>query len=334
MNENPASQNYSRDLGKGLRLRWSRAEDAERIAQLVGMVFRQSEDAPPNAHLITLVRQLMHGDHPLMTPNDYGLIEDTQRESCPVVACTCLWRQRWVYEGIPFNIGRPEIVASDPAYRHRGLIRSLFAMIHARSEAEGHLVQAITGIPYFYRQFGYEYALDLHGGRTVYSSLIATLPTDVSQSYILREASVDDIPTIMECYRLHCKQGVVWTDIPEDCWRYGIVDWHDHSEQERPFRALMLIDTQGESQGYVAFEPFRHGNTLQVPLLGLRAGVTWHTVMPALLCGLQAYAEQMPVAEGNTGPLLGITFTFGREHPVYDILGDTLAPRFIMPYAW
>lgn len=334
MDENSASQNYSRDLGGGLRLRWSRAEDAERIAHLVGMVFRQSEDAPPDAHLTTLVYQLMRGDHPLMTPNDYGLVEDTQREGCPVVACICLWRQRWVYEGIPFDIGRPEIVATDPAYRHRGLIRSLFAMIHARSEAEGYLAQAITGIPYFYRQFGYEYALDLHGGRTVYSSVIATLPTDAAQLYTLREASVDDIPAIMDFYRLHCQHGIVWTDVPENYWRYDIADWPVYSERERLFRLLMLIDEQGEAQGYVSFEPRRYRRTLRVYSLGLRAGITWRTVIPAFLRGLQAYAEKMPVAGSNTEPLLGITFAFGREHPIYDILGDALASRFEKPYAW
>ena len=103
----------------------------------------------------------MSGTHPLMGPGDFALVEDQSKPHNPLVACTCLWRHTWEYEGIPFAMGRPEIVASDPAYRHRGLIRALFELIHARSEAEGHLVQAITGIPYFYRLFGYEYALDL-----------------------------------------------------------------------------------------------------------------------------------------------------------------------------
>ncbi len=44
-------------------------------------------------------------------------------------------------------------------------------MVHQRSADEGHLVTAITGIPYFYRQFGYEYALDLGGKRTTYLTL-------------------------------------------------------------------------------------------------------------------------------------------------------------------
>lgn len=94
-----------------------------------------------------------------MGPTDFAVIEDTSKEGRPIVACTCGWRHTWTYEGIPFQVGRPEMVATDPAYRHCGLIRALFEIVHARSAAQGDLVQAITGINYFYRQFGYEYAL-------------------------------------------------------------------------------------------------------------------------------------------------------------------------------
>jgi predicted acetyltransferase len=72
-------------------------------------------------------------------------------------------RHKWEYGGIPFGVGRPEIVASDPGYRERGLVRAVFELLHARSAALGHMAQGITGIPYYYRQFGYEYALDQGG---------------------------------------------------------------------------------------------------------------------------------------------------------------------------
>ena len=47
-------------------------------------------------------------------------------------------------------------MATEPSYRRRSLIRALFEMIHARGADKGHLLSTITGIPYFYRQFGYE----------------------------------------------------------------------------------------------------------------------------------------------------------------------------------
>ncbi|HET8844932.1 MAG TPA: GNAT family N-acetyltransferase, partial [Ktedonobacteraceae bacterium] len=156
-----------RDLGNGLRLRWSRVDDTEAIFQLAGQVFRNHETAPFNADTAGWILDLMSGEHPLMGPDDFLLVEDLAADKPEPVAITCYWHHTWEYGGTPFRVGRPEIVATQPAYRQRGLVRALFEELHKRSQAEGDLAQVITGIPYFYRQFGYEYALDLSGGRMV-----------------------------------------------------------------------------------------------------------------------------------------------------------------------
>ncbi|WP_242527346.1 GNAT family N-acetyltransferase [Ktedonosporobacter rubrisoli] len=195
------SSSFHRDLGDGLVLRWSTAEDTERIATLHALVHREQADAPPNAHYLRQIRGLMNGDYPLMGPQDFGIIEDKNREGNPVVASTCLWKHTWAYEGIPFGVGRPEAVATLPEYRHRGLIRALFEMVHARSEAEGDLVQAITGLVYFYRQFGYEYALELEDWRATPLALIPKAQDDGPEPYIFREATARDIPLIEELYK-------------------------------------------------------------------------------------------------------------------------------------
>src|SRR6266487_5672365 len=106
-----ASATYRRDLGDGLILRWSTAEDTEKIAQLCSMVFRNKADEPVNEFMLYWIWRLMRGDHPVMGSGDFGVVEDTYKEGKPIVACTCLWRQNWEYEGVLFAIGRPEIVA-------------------------------------------------------------------------------------------------------------------------------------------------------------------------------------------------------------------------------
>jgi Acetyltransferase (GNAT) domain len=55
--------------------------------------------------------------------------------------------------------GQPEFVATDPAFRRRGLVRRLLELVHGWSAERGDLVQIIAGIPFFYRQFGYSYGL-------------------------------------------------------------------------------------------------------------------------------------------------------------------------------
>ena len=328
-----AAPNYRRELGEGLIQRWSTLEDTENIAQLCGMVFRDKEDEPLNAHAIDSVRRHMSGDFPLMGPGDYAVIEDTGKKGNPLVACTCLWRQEWEYEGIAFGVGQPEYVVTHPDYRNRGLIRTLFAMLHTRSEAEGHLVQAITGISYFYRQFGYEYALELEGRRVTYLSLIPSAQESAPEPYGLRAATPEDIPLLMELYNRQRSASMVWSILSERFWRYQIAEEKDPTVGKQ-MCVRMIVDDAGVVQGYLMVAIRRWGDSLSVSALNVAAGVSWQAVVPPLLRALQAYGMQIPAVGSDVPPLNEISFLLGSAHPVYEVLGKALAPFYEPPYAW
>ena len=329
-----AAASYRRELGEGLLQRWSTPEDTENIAQLCGMVFRDREDEPFNIYAITSVRRHMSGNFPLMGPGDYAVIEDTTKEGNPLVACTCLWRLEWEYEGIAFGVGQPEFVVTHPDYRNRGLIRKLFEMLHARSEAEGHLAQAITGILYFYRQFGYEYALELEGSRVTYLSLIPREQESTPEPYSLRVATPEDIPQLMELYNRQRSASMVWNITSEQFWRYQIIEETDPSLSGKQMCVRMIVDYTGKVQGYVLLATRRRGKSLHVFALNIAAGVNWQAVVPTLLRLLQTYGMQIPTVGSDVPPLLEISFSFGSEHPIYEVLGETLAPFYEPPYAW
>ncbi|GAC1471269.1 MAG: hypothetical protein PVS3B1_13670 [Ktedonobacteraceae bacterium] len=333
LTETATAPDYRRDLGNGLVLRWSTAEDTDNIANLSGFVFRDKEDEPLNEGLMKWVRELMSGQHPLMGQNDYAVIEDINKAGNPLVASTCLLRQEWSYEGIPFRLGRPEIVASDPGYRKRGLIRALFELLHARSAAEGHLVQGITGIPYFYRQFGYEYALDLGGQRSTYLSLIPKAKEGESEPYVLRATREEDIPAILTFYNSRRAASIVWSTLPADYLRYYIPIWVDMSGPGKMSQAQMIVDAAGEACGFILLASKRWGRSLPVQIMEVAPGVNVQAMMPSVLRGLHLYGEQMPVRETNTEAFSEIGFGLGRSHPVYDALGP-LAPVYEPPYAW
>ena len=329
-----AAASYRRELGEGLLQRWSTPEDTENIAQLCGMVFRDREDEPFNIYAITSVRRHMSGNFPLMGPGDYAVIEDTTKDGNPLVACTCLWRLEWEYEGIAFGVGQPEFVVTHPDYRNRGLIRKLFEMLHARSEAEGHLAQAITGILYFYRQFGYEYALELEGRRVTYLSLIPREQESTPESFLLREATPEDIPQLMELYNRQRSASMVWNITSEQFWRYQIIEETDPSLSGKQMCVRMIVDYTGKVQGYVLLATRRWGKSLHVFALNIAAGVNWQAVVPTLLRLLQTYGMQIPTVGSDVPPLLEISFSFGSEHPIYEVLGENLAPYYEPPYAW
>src|SRR6476661_5653663 len=197
---------YRRELSDGLALRWSTPEDVEQVASLYAHVYRSSADAPLNQYIPLWTRDMFSGRHPHIGPRDFALVEDTRTGS--LVAATCLLSYTCGYEDMPFRLGRPEVVASLAEYRRRGLVRAIFELIHAKSGARGDLVQGITGIPYYYRQFGYEYAAPLDEGLTVYFPAIPPLKPGAPEPYQLREATLDDVPLLGRLWaRAHAQAG-------------------------------------------------------------------------------------------------------------------------------
>ena len=336
-----ADPTYLGDLGGGLVCRWSTAADQERVGQLMGSVFRNSLAEPVNVRTADEARVFMSDGFPFTGPGDFALVEDRSQPEWRLVACTCFWRHRWSYGAIDFGVGRPENVATDPAYRNRGLVRILMNMIHARSAAEGHLVQAITGIPYFYRQFGYEYVLDLGGQRRVPLAALTDPKSEVTEAYTLRPATVADIPNLIAWYNQRRDANLVWHEAPADYWRYHITGWDEPTVREQGptqvglfGRLHILVDRQGRDCGYSWLAAKRWGDDCRIYALELAPGVNWQSAMPGLLQALRQHGESIPAVSADTEPLRQLSFHLGRAHPAYAVLGDSLAPRAIPPYAW
>ena len=152
-----------RDLDDGLLLRHGRVSDATALAAFNAEIHRNPGSPEPDIAAGVWTRDLLTRPHPTLRPDDFTLVED--RRSGTIVSSLNLIPQTWTYGGIPFGVGRVELVGTLPEYRRRGLVRRQMEVVHAWSAARGHLAQAITRIPFYYRQFGYDMALGLGGGR-------------------------------------------------------------------------------------------------------------------------------------------------------------------------
>ena len=160
-------------LGDGLVLRRSCAQDAEALADFNARVHSDEGMDKPDERLGAWTYDLMAKPHPTFKASDFTLVEE--ETSGRIVSAMNLIPQTWSFSGIPFKVGRPELVGTLPEFRNRGLVRRQFEVIHQWSEQNGDLVQAITGIPYYYRLFGYEMAMNLQGGRAGYPTHIPRL---------------------------------------------------------------------------------------------------------------------------------------------------------------
>ena len=110
--------------------------------------------------------------------------------------------------------GQVELVATDAGYEGRGLVRALMAWAHERSAHRGHVVQVMVGIPYFYRLFGYSYAIDVQPDRMI------TAPPSVADGLTVRAAGGADLPALAALQ--DAAQAVADVRMPHStaCWRW------------------------------------------------------------------------------------------------------------------
>ncbi len=319
-----AQTQLPRDLGHGLVVRTATPADTESLAQLVGRVFGRGTFSE---HAAAYARDLMRESHPIIGPADALIVEDNNAKK--IVSTMCLIPQTWTYAGIPFGVGRPEMVATDPDYRRRGMVREQFQAIHAMSDSMGHLVQGITGIPWYYRQFGYEYALDLGGGRLSYFSNVPALKENEHEPYRFREITIDDIPFVSSLYDRESSRSLVACPRTESLWRYLL----DDSPAPRTWRVPMqLIETnEGRAVGYFAPSHEIWNEMIVVEELATSEEQSMRAVLPAILRWMKTYSEALAAKEKKT--VKGIHLAFGREHPAYDAAPDLL-PGTRPSYGW
>jgi len=316
-----------RDLGDGLTLRWATAADAEAVAQFN---VRIHSDDPDNQEIALYhwTLDLMRGRHPTTGPADVTVVVDSGLGG-KVVSSVLLISQTWAYDGVSFPMGRPELVATDPAYRRRGLIRQQMAAIHARSAAKGELVLGITGIPWYYRQFGYEMALDLDGNRRLPLFRIPDLPKETRESYRLRAATTRDIPLLAELYDIHRGSSPLSRVRDEAEWRWELDGPHPASFHYRRFE--IVEDLSGQPVGYVEGVVSQWARAIRINEIAAARGYPLQDVCMFVSRALKARAQELNKSREHA--LIGLVFWLGAAHPAYQALGESLE-KLSPPYAW
>jgi hypothetical protein len=323
------SNTILRDLGDALILRRSTPADTEKLADFNSKIHSDLGPETSDTRVGVWTRDLMTKAHPTFHPDDFTIVEDTSDGK--IVSSMNLISQIWSYNGIPFKVGRPELVGTLPEYRHRGLIRAQFEVIHQWSAERGEKIQAITGIPYYYRLFGYEMALELNGGRAGFLAQIPKLKEGESEPYHIRPAVEADLPFIANLYTQAGKRYRIYAQRDEALWRYEltVTDPLNINRME-----LELIETpEGEPVGFIGHPNFVWGAMMVATLYEVKPGVSWLAVTPSVIRHLAAIGETLPPPLGKKEPFQSFGFWLGTEHPVYHVIPDRL-PRQRPPYAF
>jgi hypothetical protein len=321
------ARNLIKDLGGGLILRRAEPSDSEQLSAFNARVHMEEDAEQPDERVSQWTHDLIKHPHPTTSTADFTIIEDLNSKQ--IVSTLVLISQTWSFAGIEFKVGRPELVGTDPAYRERGLVRAQFDTIHAWSAERGELVQGITGIPYYYRQFGYEMGLELGGGRMGFIQQIPKI--DGEEPCALRLATDDDIPFLLELYSQGNQRYLVSCVRDEQIWRYEI---SGRSPKNVNNSVIKIIESApGNPLGFITHPPYCWGKMMAATGYEVISGVSWASVTPTVMRHLKSIGEGYIADHGKDQALETFGFWLGSQHPVYDVIPDKL-PKTRDPYAW
>jgi GNAT superfamily N-acetyltransferase len=315
-----------RDLGDGLIMRSATEADAEELAAFNAMV-HSGTPGVPDTQAATWTRDLLRGDHPTSPVADHLLVREG--ETGKIVSSCLLISQTWTFGGIALEVGRPELVGTHPDYRGRGLIGKLFEAIHRRSAERGQVMQALTGIPNFYRRFGYEPALIGSPPRVGYPTSIEDLPADREEPFRFRPVTGEDVPFVAAMYERATRRSLVAAVRDETLWRYELAGRDPGSDYVHDLIAIERRD--GTPVGLLAHLNKLQAGALFSPLVELRDGVRWPEAVGPVLRFMRAIGKRFAARDGERFRMVGFDLVSG--HPLLRLAASQL-PRVGRAFAW
>ncbi|MEU0557692.1 GNAT family N-acetyltransferase [Dactylosporangium sp. NPDC006015] len=257
------------ELAGGLVVRAARPADLEQIGVLLA---DRGEPADRQDH--RLVVEDADGGF-----DACGVVVDGDR----VVSTATLLDETVVLSGVAIPAGQVELVATDREYEGRGLVRALMGWAHERSAARGHLLQVMIGIPYFYRQFGYQYSIPIPHSRAVHT--VPAMPAGCA----VRVAGPDDIAAMARLQ--DAVQRAYDVSMPHSplCWRALVA---------RAGSSQVVVERAGRMIGTGRVTPPDEGVVLG------EVGATEPDAVAALLAHAATLAGGEPFSAKDRGGLL------------------------------
>jgi predicted N-acetyltransferase YhbS len=204
--------------------------DASDVARLVQMYAREQNPVESRT-----AASLLGGGR--VRREEYLLVEDTSTGS--IVSTTCLipWTLR--FGGVSLSCAQVEMVYTHPAWRNRGLVRRQFEELHGIAREAEYDILLIWGIPFYYRQFGYSYAVE---NCTTEALESAAVPAGSGGEVRLRPATLGDIPTLDSLYEGLASKLDVSIQRGEEHWRYML---------ETARQPVVVVEWEGRPAGYL-----------------------------------------------------------------------------------
>lgn len=208
-------------------------DDMEAVYELMRTVFRGEG--------VDLIIKRLIDHYPDMSLDHVMAVE----RGGETVAALILIPQTWEVDGLPLRVAEMGCVATHPDHRRRGLQRILNDGFDAYARDNGFDLCALAGIPYFYRQFGYEYAVDLDHSTGIDAEMIPEHASSL-EARPFRETDIDAASRMLQeaqsRYHVRCPRT-------RGVWLMQHRTGHYNGE---PFESTALIE-EGEVKAYLRY---------------------------------------------------------------------------------
>lgn len=299
-----------RDLGDGLVLRHARAEDVDAVAAFNRCAHADGPDFDPEEHVFAWTHELLGGKHPRVSARDFCVVEEVA--SRRVASSLCLIPQKFRIRGDLVDVGQIELVGTHPDFRRRGLIRTQVDLVHEWSAERGEQAQVIDGIPGYYRQFGYQMAIEIWGGRRYTPAQIEAICQAGDASALRgRAMKPSELDLLGQAYDALGSRSAV-SCVHDDAQRAFEFAGRPGSMRERFFRVL---EDESGPRVVLCIYPILLGGTLYVTVVESLGGAPLGPWAASILDDLHKQAIALP-PDGE--PVEEICLRLGTEHPFYD----------------
>ena len=304
-------------LSENLVLRTAGPADIDRIAAFNTFIHEDER-------LGRTVKKLLENRRPRSEEMLYLLVEDLQTGQ--ITSSLTLVSHRASYAGVEFGLGIPEFVGTHPDYRNKGLVAAQFEILKTWCEIKDLPVQIIAGIPYFYRQFGYEMTLNLGYARLAALSNLPELTPEQNEAFSFQPASVEDIPLLQNFHRQRQKEVLFSINMDESDWRYLLAEKDREDVNGR--QVMLLKNSAGEPAGMLIHPAVVERTSFSATVFEINEELTgWHEALP---CALHYLTD---TGKKQRSDLRKVGFMLPLNHPVYSLSGSFL-PEEQKEYAW
>lgn len=279
-------------------------EDVEQYLELVRKIWGEESGVDK------LAKKLIDY-HPKMNLSNFYVVKDKDR----MVSTLNLIPITWSIGGIQLKAAEMGHVGTLPEYQGKGLIKRLIDEYHKEVKKREYDIAVVEGIPYFYRQFGYEYAVPLLEQTKIRFEQIPEWKPKIK----IRHFAEKDIPKAKMLLDQSQKKFYVHSVRDEAIWK--VEQRSNIASDPEPFQGY-VVEEQGKMIAYFRMREIPDDKELLVTEITEVDQLAARAVLSFLKC------------YGNEHNLKTLSTNISYEEPFAEYLLSLGAMKSVPTYAW